>query len=247
MNIKKIENKLIFDYWKTFDRINDKNIIENKYIKKPYFEKYIIELAKNNDDIENMKRVQELIENSEINYDDIYLYLFGNIDFSSDEKRNIQNYILNVGNHSNYIEYICEFIGKIIIFNIAYFRFYMTIVEFLYDIEKDDKELYRDIFIYIKNTKNGMNRNIKKSFKFQMFIYYINKLYKSYNDIFDCIHRIDLLKDEYDDNKIRNLFLKNLFSNWYHIYKTNVENGIDDFNETKERKFISKLLCIPNI
>ena len=43
MNIKKIENKLIFDYWKTFDRINDKNIIENKYIKKPYFEKYIIE------------------------------------------------------------------------------------------------------------------------------------------------------------------------------------------------------------
>ena len=86
MNIKKIENKLIFDYWKTFDRINDKNIIENKYIKKPYFEKYIIELAKNNDEMENMRRIQELIENSEINYDVIYLYLFGNIDFPSDEK-----------------------------------------------------------------------------------------------------------------------------------------------------------------
>jgi hypothetical protein len=86
-----------------------------------------------------------------------------------------------------------------------------------------------------------------ETFTTPLFVYYINKLYRSYNDIFDCIHRIDLLKEEYDDNKIRNLFLKNLFSNWYHIYKTNVENGIDDFNETKERKFISKLLCIPNI
>jgi len=97
-----------------------------------------------------------------------------------------------------------------------------------------------------------MNSKIKNSFNFQIFYYYSNKLYEKYNSLIKLFIKNNLLEeDEYNELKIKNIFLKNLFSNWYTIYKKNVDNGVNIMNEEnsgkKEKKILSKLLCINNI
>ena len=120
--------------------------------------------------------------------------------------------------------------------------------ELLYD---DKNALYIDIYNYVKNNSTQINSKIKNSFNFQIFYYYSNKLYEKYNDLIKLFIKNNLLEeDEYNELKIKNIFLKNLFSNWYVIYKKNIDNGIniiDDEGVKKEKRFLSKLLCINNI
>ena len=243
MDIKSLEKKVVHNYFKTLNRYNVSNIPVNTYIKKPYIEQYIIDISEENKESEINKKIESLID--DIDSNDYYMYIYNNIDnLTSNEKKKIQKFFLSKENDSNKI----EFIKAILLFIINYFQYYMIFTELLYD---DKNVLYIDIYNYIKNNSTQINSKIKNSFNFQIFYYYSNKLYEKYNDLIKLFIKNNLLEeDEYNELKIKNIFLKNLFSNWYVIYKKNVDNGIniiEDEGVKKEKRFLSKLLCINNI
>jgi hypothetical protein len=239
MDINTLEKKVLNNYLKTLNRYNISNIPVNTYIRKPYIEQYIIDITEN--DIN--KKIEILID--DIDSNDFYTYIYDNIDnLSSNEKKKIQKFFLSKENDSNKI----EFIKAILLFITNYFQYYMTFTELLYD---DKNTLYIDIYNYIKNNSSQINSKIKNSFNFQIFYYYTNKLYEKYNYLIKLFIKNNLLEeDEYNELKIKNIFLKNLFSNWYIIYKKNIDKGINIITEEevkKEKRFLSKLLCINNI
>jgi hypothetical protein len=243
MDIKTLEKKVLNNYLKTLNRYNISNIPVNTYIKKPYIEQYIIDISENFKEDDINKNIESLID--DIDSNDYYMYIYNNIDnLSSNQKKKIQKFFLSKENDSNKI----EFSKAILLFIINYFQYYMTFTELLYD---DKNTLYIDIYNYIKNNSTQINNKIKNSFNFQIFYYYSNKLYEKYYDLIKLFIKNNLLEeDEYKELTIKNIFLKNLFSNWYVIYKKNVDNGIniiDDEGVKKEKRFLSKLLCINNI
>ena len=243
MDIKTLEKKVVHNYLKTLNRYNVSNIPVNTYIKKPYIEQYIIDIAEENKESEINKKIESLID--DIDSNDYYMYIYDNIDnLTSNEKKKIQKFFLSKENDSNKI----EFSKAILLFITNYFQYYMTFTELLYD---NKNTLYIDIYNYVKNNSTQINSKIKNSFNFQIFYYYSNKLYEKYNNLIKLFLINNLLEeDEYNELKIKNIFLKNLFSNWYVIYKKNVDNGIniiDDESAKKEKRFLSKLLCINNI
>ena len=244
MDINTFEKKLVINYLKTLNRYNISNIPVNTYIKKPYIEQYIIDISENFKENDINQKIETLID--DIDSNDYYMYIYNNIDnLTSNEKKKIQKFFLSKENDSNKI----EFIKAILLFITNYFQYYMTFTELLYD---DKNVLYIDIYNYVKNNTKQINSKIKNSFNFQIFYYYSNKLYEKYNDLIKLFIKNNLLEeDEYNELKIKNIFLKNLFSNWYVIYKKNVDNGINIINEEievkKGKRFLSKLLCINNI
>jgi hypothetical protein len=244
MDIKTLEKKVIENYLKTLNRHNITNIPTNTYIRKPYIEDYIIDISENFKEININKNIELIID--DIDSNDYYMYIYDNIDnLSSNEKKKIQKFLLSKENNNNKT----EFIKTLLTFIVNYFQYYMIFTELLYD---DKNALYIDIYNYVKNNSNQMNSKIKNSFNFQIFYYYSNKLYEKYNSLIKLFIKNNLLEeDEYNELKIKNIFLKNLFSNWYTIYKKNVDNGVNIINEEnsgkKEKKILSKLLCINNI
>jgi len=244
MDINTFKKKIVNNYLKTLNRYNVSNIPVNTYIKKPYIEQYIIDISENFKENDINQNIELLID--DIDSNDYYMYIYNNIDnLTSNEKKKIQKFFLSKENDSNKI----EFSKAILLFIINYFQYYMIFTELLYD---DKNALYIDIYNYVKNNSNQMNSKIKNSFNFQIFYYYSNKLYEKYNSLIKLFIKNNLLEeDEYNELKIKNIFLKNLFSNWYTIYKKNVDNGVNIMNEEnsgkKEKKFLSKLLCINNI
>jgi hypothetical protein len=242
MDIITFKKKIVNNYLKTLNRYNISNIPINTYIRKPYIEQYIIDISEENKESEINKKIELLID--DIDSNDYYMYIYNNIDnLSSNEKKKIQKFFLSKENDSNKI----EFSKAILLFIINYFQYYMIFTELLYD---DKNTLYIDIYNYVKNNSSQINSKIKNSFNFTIFYYYSNKLYEKYNDLIKLFIKNNLLeKDEYNELKIKNIFLKNLFSNWYAIYKKNVDNGVNIIDEgvKKEKRFLSKLLCINNI
>ena len=243
MDIKSLEKKVVHNYLKTLNRYNVSNIPVNTYIRKPYIEQYIIDMSEYIKDDDINKNIESLID--DIDSNDYYMYIYDNIDnLTSNEKKKIQKIFLSKENDNNKT----EFSKAILLFIINYFQYYMIFTELLYD---DKNTLYIDIYNYVKNNSTQINNKIKKSFNFQIFYYYSNKLYEKYNDLIKLFIKNNLLEeDEYNELKIKNIFLKNLFSNWYGIYKKNVDNGVNIITEEevkKEKRLLSKLLCINNI
>ncbi len=245
MDIKTLEKKVIENYLKTLNRHNITNIPTNTYIRKPYIEDYIIDISENFKEIDINKNIESIID--DIDSNDYYMYIYDNIDnLSSNEKKKIQKFLLSNENDKSNKN---EFIKTLLAFIVNYFHYYMIFTELLYD---DKNALYTDIYNYVKNNSNQMNSKIKNSFNFQIFYYYSNKLYEKYNSLIKLFIKNNLLEeDEYNELKIKNIFLKNLFSNWYAIYKKNVDNGVNIITEEepskKEKRFLSRLLCINNI
>ena len=245
MDIKTLEKKVIENYLKTLNRHNITNIPTNTYIRKPYIEDYIIDISENFKEIDINKNIELLID--DIDSNDYYMYIYDNIDnLSSNEKKKIQKFLLSNENDKSNKN---EFIKTLLAFIVNYFHYYMIFTELLYD---DKNALYIDIYNYVKNNANQMNSKIKNSFNFQIFYYYSNKLYEKYNSLMKLFIKNNLLEEDEDNElKIKNIFLKNLFSNWYAIYKKNVDNGVNIITEEepskKEKRFLSRLLCINNI
>jgi hypothetical protein len=243
MDIKSLEKKVVNNYLKTLNRYNISNIPVNTYIRKPYIEQYIIDIAEENKESDINKKIESLID--DIDSNDYYMYIYDNIDsISSDEKKKIQKIFLSKENNNNKT----EFSKAILLFITNYFQYYMIFTELLYD---DKNVLYIDTYNYVKNNSKHINSKIKNSFNFQIFYYYSNKLYEKYNNLIKLFIKNNLLEEhEYDELKIKNIFLKNLFSNWYAIYKKNVDNGVNIITEEEVKRgknFLSKLLCINNI
>ena len=85
--------------------------------------------------------------------------------------------------------------------------------------------------------------------KFQIFHYYLIDLFTSHDNIINSLKKINLINKEYDKTDILNLFLKNLFTNWYNIYRKDIlENNVDEKikNYKLPKNILSRLLCMPN-
>ena len=246
MNFDYIEENIIFKYWETLKRKNISNIPSNKFIKKPYLEKYIINLSTIIDNNVLLKKIIELIDSNEITNEEVLLFIKNKIELSSDEKKNLEKLILKNNSFDNNINKIYI---EIILYEVKYFRFYLTISELLFDSKSEDNELYNFILIFIKNKNNEIKKYIKQNFKFSIFYYYINNLHCIFEKLYNLLLKLNLVKD-IEKKEILNLFLKNLFNNWYIIYKkdiidNNVNDKIKDYVISKS--ILSRILCMPNL
>ena len=239
-----IEKNILFEYWTTLLRKDVTNIPNNKFIKKPYLENYIIKLSIIFNDTKLEKKILNLIELNHITNEELFLFINNNIELNETDKKNIELYFFN----NEVSESYNKISVNLIIYQIKYFRFYNTIVELLFDCNEEDNELYNFILIFIKNNKNEINKYIKKNIKFNIFYNNIILLFKSFENIIQSLINLNLFSLTDDD--ILNIFLKNLFTNWYNIYKkdilnNNVNEKIKDY--ILKKSIISTILCLPNV
>ena len=241
-----LEEEMVIKYWKTLIRKNVSNIPVNKFIKKPYLENYIIKLSVINNDQELVTKIISLINNDKVNNEELFLFMNNNFEFDN-QKKEIEKFFLDNNNQN---EEFNKLSVEILIYQTKYFRFYQTVTELLFDSVSEDNELYNFILIYIKNKNSEIKNYTKKNIKFAIFYHYIKELEDHYDNIFKLLIYYKLLNIEYNKKDILNLFLKNLFINWYSIYKSDISE--DRVNEkikdhVLSKGIISRLLCLPNI
>jgi len=243
MNFNYIEDNLISKYWLTLLRKNVIDIQNNKFIKKPYLENYIIQLSStlNNDKL--MEDINQLMDCNKITSEELFLFLNNSIELDVTDKKKIELYLF--GDH-----FTNEFAIEIIVYQIEYFRVYNTITELLFDCNVEDNELYNFILIYIKNKKDEIKMYIKKNIKFNIFCNCLDKLFSSFHHFVLLLIKLKLLEKEYKKEDILNLFLKNLFSNWYTIYKKDILNNdvaVKIENFVIKKSILSRILCLPHL
>jgi len=249
MDFNYVEKNIILKYWKTLIRKNISNISVNKFIKKPYLENYIIKLVSYNNDI-LCKKILDLIDSNEITNEELFLYIYFNIDLNSEQKKNIELFLLNNEESNNdATEEINNFFISIITYVIKYFKFYEMVTELLFETNNEDNELYNFILVFIKNKKYEINMYLKRNVKFRIFYYYMDDLLSSFETMFNFLIEFELV-DKCEKKDILHLFLKNLFTPWYDIYKkdlldNNVNEKIKD--HVIKNNFISRILCSNNI
>ena len=241
-----LEEEMVIKYWKTLIRKNVSNIPLNKFIKKPYLENYIIKLSVIDNDKDLVTKIISLINNDKVNNEELFLFMNNNFEFDN-QKKEIEKFFSD-NNTQN--EEFNKLSIEILIYQTKYFRFYQTVTELLFDSASEDNELYNFILIYIKNKSSEIKNYEKKNVKFAIFYHYIKELENHYDNIFKLLIYYKLLTIEYNKKDILNFFLKNLFINWYSIYKTDISE--DRVNEkikdyVVSKGIISRLLCLPNI
>ena len=226
-----LHEDIVKKYWKTLERKNISNILNNKFIKKPYLENYIIKLSLIEEVDILHDEIIRLINVDKITNEEIYLYLINTIDFNLEDKKNIQRLLDNNEISNNTLV-------KIVEYQIKYFQYYQTITELLFD-SNEENDLYNFILIYIKNNQNDINYFLKKNIKFAIFYEYTNRLLELYKEM------VYLINDQSDNKTILNLFLKNIFINWYIIYKKDIlEERVNEKTCKYSRNgFLSKILC----
>ena len=120
MNFDYIEENITSKYWITLSRKNISNIPNNKFLKKPYVENYIIELSTNLNNNYIYSKINELLDLNVITNEDLFLFLTNNIDFDNDDKKKIEKFFLTNDMSDKIFELFCK---EIIIYEIKYFRF----------------------------------------------------------------------------------------------------------------------------
>ena len=247
MSFNYIEETITSKYWITLSRKNISNISNNKFLKKPYIENYIVELSTNLDNNYIDIKINDLFDSNIITNEDLFLFISNNIDLDNDNKKKTEKFFLTIDTSDKKFEL---FFREIIIYEIKYFRFYQTITELLFDSKEEDNELYNFILIFIKNKNTEIKNTLKNNIKFQIFHHYIKDLLNIYTNIINYLNNFNIISIEYNINEILNLFLKNLFTNWYNIYKKDIlENNVKEKikNYTKKKTIISRILCLRNI
>ena len=240
------QENIIFEYWKTLSRKNISNIQNNKFIKKPYLENYIIHLSIYLENNILKDKILKYLDQNKITNEELFLFINNNIDLELDDKKKFELYFLSNNEDEHYNKLAIE----IIIFQIKYFRFYNTITELLFDCDIENNELYNFILIFIKNNNNEIIKYCKKNIKFNIFNKYLNDLLLHFENLFNLFIIYNLYEKSFNKKYILNLFLKNLFLNWYTIYKKDIiENKINDKikNYTLKKNILSTILCMPNI
>ena len=144
------QENIIFEYWKTLSRKNISNIQNNKFIKKPYLENYIIHLSIYLENNILKDKILKYLDQNKITNEELFLFINNNIDLELDDKKKFELYFLSNNEDEHYNILAIE----IIIFQIKYFRFYNTITELLFDCDIENNELYNFILIFIKNNNN---------------------------------------------------------------------------------------------
>jgi hypothetical protein len=234
---------LINKYLKTLIRKNILNINNNLFLKKPYLENYIIKLSYVLDKDVLLEKILYLLDHNKINNEELFLIVKNNIELSDIKLKDIEKYFLE----NNIEENINKIAIEIIMYQIKYFRTFHIITEFLFDINNKENynELYYFILIFIKSNNNEIKILCKNNFKFNIFNNNINDLYISYENI------INLLSLNISKKDILNLFLKNLFVNWYNIYKKDIledkVNNIIKKYEINNKNILLKMLCYKSL
>lgn len=245
MNINEIKKDIIFKFWETLERKNISNISINKFIKKPYLENYIIELSAiiNNDKL--IEKIIELLDLNKITDEELFLFISNSTDFDNDNKKSIENHILNNENDINKLAI------EIIIYEVKYFRFYQMVSELLFEYDNNqENELYNFILIYIKNNRGEIKNYSKKNIKFNIFQHFLNDLFETYTNILNDLKKNKIIDNEFTKNIILNSFLKNIFTNWYNVYKNDIlENTVNEKikDHVLPKSILSRILCLPNI
>jgi uncharacterized protein YdiU (UPF0061 family) len=197
----------------------------------------------NNDKL--IEKVIQLLDSNKITDEELFLFLSNSTDFDNDNKKKIEQYILDNNDDINKLAI------EIIIYEIKYFRFYQVVSELLFEYDNNqENELYNFILIYIKNNRGEIKNYSKKNVKFNIFQYFLNDLFESYSNIFNILKKNKVINEEYTKNIILNSFLKNIFTNWYNIYKNDIlENTVNEKikDHLLPRSLISRILCLPNI
>jgi hypothetical protein len=242
--IEQIEQSILFKYWETLCIKKIVNIPSNKYLKKPYLEEYIIDLSKYIKKEELYENIKNKI-NDNLAKEDIIIFISNMIDFDMNEKKIFQKFVYKkkTSKEQN------NFISNVIYFIIIYYRFYMTITEFLFDSRKEDIELYQFIFLLIKNNKDDIQKKRDKDLNFNIFFYCFKKLLNEYLKIMDYLISNDLYRPV-DKVEIFNNFFQKVFCHWYEQYKkdivdNNIINKIGEsvIDKPKKSRFFSNLLC----
>jgi len=229
---------IIDKYLKTLIRKNILNIGNNVFLKKPYLQNCLIKISCIIDEKILADKILFLLEHNKITNEDIFEIVKNSI-INDKNIDNLQKHFLedNENNNEN---------NKLLLYQIKYFRLFHIITELLFDINNKNNydELYYFILLYINNNKSEIIYYSNKNFKFKIFNYYLNDLYDLYKII------IQLLNISYDVD-IFNLFLKNIFSKWYFIYKDDViNNKINDIIKNykiKNSSILSRILCMNNL
>lgn len=247
MEFEDFEKNVIFEYWKTLVIKDILTIPFNKFLKKPYLEKYIIDLSQYiyNDSL--LDNIIKLINNEEINNEEIILFLNNNFEWSNNEKKYVEQYFLE-----NDIEETIFFKIAIetLIYQVKYYRFYLMVIELLFDSDSESNELYYFILLFIKNNKKDIKLYSNRNFKFNIFNHYIQSMFENYKSLFKLLYKNKFIEKEYEDDEIYNFFLKNIFTNWYNIYKKDIiDNKVNDKikNFILKKNILSKILCLPNL
>jgi hypothetical protein len=241
-----IEINIINNYWNTLNRKDILNIKPNKFIRKPFLEKYIIKLSCYLDKDKQYDKIIKMFECNKITNEELFLFVNNNIELSIEQKKKIEIFFFEIDkNNDIYLNILFEIIN----YQVKYFRFYNTITELLFDNEQENIELYNFILIFIKNKNTEIKTYLKKNIKFKIFYYYLNDLFLSFEKITKILIEYKLFS-EIDKKEILNLFLKNIFMNWYNIYKKDIlEDKLNDkikiFNIN--RNILSRILCLSNI
>ena len=244
MNFEELEKSVIFKYWRTLPRKSIDNILTSRFMKKPYLEKYIIDMTPilNDDSLNN--KISEYIDKNIITTEDIILFINNIIELEIDEKKKLDKKILN---NPFYDDDINNISIDIILFQTKYFRIYQTIHELIFNNKEDSDEHYYFIYLYIRNKSNEIKKYLKKNINFHIFYYYLNDVYELFKKIVIFLHTSEIFnEDNLSENEIFNMFLKNLFNNWYNIYKNDVlEKKVNDKISKYAIKpsILSKLMC----
>jgi len=246
MNFEEVEQNIIFKYWRTLPRKSLSNILTSRFMKKPYIEKYIIEMTPFLDDDKLKKKIEEYIDSNKITTEEIMMFINNIMDLESDEKKKLNKIFLNNPFYDNDINKVSI---NIILYQIKYFRIYQMIHELIFDNKEDSNEHYYFILLFIKNKSSELKKNIGNNINFHIFYYYLQDLYKTFNLIVKFLTENNIFNNiPTTENDFFNLYLKNLFSNWYNIYKNDIlEKHVNDKigKYTKRSGFLSKLLCLP--
>jgi len=246
MNFEEVEQNIIFKYWRTLPRKSLSNILTSRFMKKPYIEKYIIEMTPFLDDDKLKKKIEEYIDSNKITTEEIMMFINNIMDLESDEKKKLNKIFLNNPFYDNDINKVSI---NIILYQIKYFRIYQMIHELIFDNKEDSNEHYYFILLFIKNKSSELKKNIRRNINFHIFYYYLQDLYKTFNLIVKFLTENNIFNNiPTTENDFFNLYLKNLFSNWYNIYKNDIlEKHVNDKigKYTKRSGFLSKLLCLP--
>lgn len=244
MNFEDLKQNIISKYCRTLQRKSISNILTSKFMKKPYIEKYIIDMTAfiNDDNLKN--KINEQIDSNKITNEDILLFINNIIEFEQVEKKKLDKIFLN---NPFYDEEINTLSINIIIYQVKYFRIYHIIHELMFDNKEDSNEHYYFILLFIKNKTSEIKTYLRKNINFHIFYYYLNELYQIFTKIVDFLKESEIFKDNYNtENDIFNLFLKNLFNNWYNIYKDDIiEKRVNDkiSKYVIKNNIFSKLLC----
>ena len=231
---------VISKYLQTLIRKNIVNIDNNKFLKKPYLENYMIKLSYVLDKELMINKILHMISNDKITKEELFLIIKNNIELSNEDKKNVEKYFMESSDKVGV---------ELIMYQVKYFRTYQIITELLF--EDNDNELYYFIFLYVKNKKSEINFYSKRNFKFNVFNYYLNDLFSSYENIVQNYFIKNKLISDISKKDILNLFLKNLFSHWHVIYKKDIlEDNINDKIKDyiiENTNILSKILCMKNV